>query len=56
MASARDEIERYLRTGQDDVMFAAWPGDSLLDRASRANADLRRALLAEVRARTGRTG
>ena len=52
MASASDEIEHYLRTGEHDVMFAAWPGDSLLDRASRANAALRRALMAEVRART----
>ena len=52
MASARDAIERYLRTGEHDHLFAAWSGDGLPDRARRGNADLRLALIAEVQART----
>lgn len=43
-----DEIERYLRTGDSDDMATAWPGD-LMDRGRQQHADLRRALVAEVR-------
>ena len=55
MASARGEIERYLRTGEHDSLFAAWPGDGLLGRARQGSADLRQALVAVVRARTTHT-
>ena len=55
MITPRDEIEHYLRTGEHDVLFTAWPGHGLLDRARSGSADLRRALLDEVRARTAHT-
>lgn len=42
-----DEIERYLRTGDADMM-GAWPGD-IMERGRRQHADIRGALLAEVR-------
>jgi hypothetical protein len=43
------EIERYLRTGGTDASLAAWPDGSFLARAQRAHADLRGALVREVR-------
>jgi hypothetical protein len=43
-----DEIERYLRTGDADMMGNPWPGD-ILERGRRQHADLRGALLEEVR-------
>lgn len=43
-----DEIERYLRTGEADMMGNPWPGD-LMERGRRQHADIRGALLAEVR-------
>ncbi len=43
-----DEIERYLRTGDADMMGDPWPGD-ILERGRRQHADIRGALLAEVR-------
>lgn len=43
-----DEIERYLRTGDADMMGNAWPGD-IMERGRRQHADIRGALLAEVR-------
>ena len=43
-----DEIERYLRTGDADMMGNPWPGD-LLERGRRQHADIRGALLEEVR-------
>jgi hypothetical protein len=43
-----DEIERYLRTGDADMDGWAWPGD-LMERGRRQHADLRGALVEEVR-------
>lgn len=43
-----DEIERYLRTGDSDSLCWAWPGD-IFERGRRAHADLRGALVEEVR-------
>ncbi len=43
-----DEIERYLRTGDADMDGWAWPGD-FMERERRQHADIRGALLAEVR-------
>jgi len=52
------EIERYLRTGEADMMGNAWPGD-IMERGRRQHADLRGALVEEVRrlakGRGGRT-
>lgn len=43
-----DEIERYLSTGEADMMGNPWPGD-IMERGRRQHADIRGALLAEVR-------
>ena len=43
-----EAIERYLRTGETDPYCSAWPGN-FLERAQRANKDLREALVREVR-------
>jgi hypothetical protein len=43
-----DEIERYLRTGEADMMGNPWPGD-IMERGRRQHADIRGALLEEVR-------
>lgn len=43
-----DEIERYLRTGDTDPYHAAWSAPSFLERAQRAGADLKSALVADV--------
>lgn len=51
-ACVADEIERYLRTGNTDLYFAAWPGGNFIEQAQRARADLRTALVAEVLRRT----
>jgi hypothetical protein len=49
------EIEHYLRTGEADMMGNAWPGD-ILERGRRQHAELRGALVEEVRQRAkGRT-
>lgn len=42
------EIERYLRTGDTDTHPFAWPGQNYVECATRAGADLRGALVAEV--------
>lgn len=42
------EITRYLRTGDADIDARAWPGD-IFDRGKRQHADLRGALVREVR-------
>jgi hypothetical protein len=52
MPSPQSEIERYLRSGEHDPLFGAWPGGNVLECARRGDADLRRALVAEVKART----
>jgi len=41
------EVARYLRTGDTDVLYHAWPG-GVLERAERAKVDLRGALVREV--------
>lgn len=47
--SIADEVERYLRTGETDPHYAAWPGDGFMERANRAHEDVRGALVREVR-------
>lgn len=42
-----DEIERYLRTGLTDPLYAAWSGN-FMERANRAHEDLRGALVRTV--------
>ncbi len=46
------EIERYLRTGDTDDFYLAWPSYSFIERAQQARKDLRGALVAEVLRRT----
>jgi len=46
--SVTDEVERYLRTGSSDPIYAAWPGN-IMERAARARNDLRGALIAAIR-------
>ena len=48
-ATIADEVERYLRIGETDPHHAAWPGNGFMERANRANEDLRGALVREVR-------
>jgi len=48
--SVAEEIQTYVRTGDSDIVAAAWPG-GLLERATAAKADLRGALVAEVERR-----
>ncbi len=50
--SPRKDIERYLRHGQHDDFFRAWPGEDFLARAKCGDAALREALIATVRQRT----
>jgi hypothetical protein len=45
--SIASEVERFLRTGETDPIYAAWPG-GVMERARRAHDDLRRALVDEV--------
>jgi hypothetical protein len=45
-----NEIERYLRTGESDPIYAAWSG-GFMERANRAHEDLRGALVREVKRR-----
>lgn len=45
-------IESYLRSGDHDPTFLAWPGNDILARARYGHSALTRALIAEVRART----
>src|SRR5262245_43670064 len=44
--SIADEIERYLRTGDADMLGDAWPGD-IMERGRLQHANLRGALVAE---------
>ena len=46
------EIDRFLSTGDYDLLHAAWPGGHALDRIERGSDDLQQALLAELRRRT----
>lgn len=52
VAKHQDEIKAYLKTGQHDPIFAAWPGNGFVDRLRIGSADLRDALIAEVLRRT----
>ena len=52
---AKNEIDRYLRTGDYDPHFAGWPGN-FMDRARQAETELRDALIAEVGRRVRHTG
>lgn len=47
-----EEIETYLKSGDHDPMFSAWPGDGFSDRLRKGSDSLRDALIAEVMART----
>lgn len=47
------EVERYLRTGDSDPDHAAWPGGNFMECARLAHGELERALIAEVRRRSG---
>jgi hypothetical protein len=49
--SLQDEITRYLRNGQIDMLHQAWPGDSIIARGRNGNEAIRNALIAEVRKR-----
>jgi len=49
--SIESEIDRYLRTGDSDPYYEAWPGRTFVDCARRAHEDLADALVAEVRRR-----
>lgn len=46
------EIERYLRRGEHDPLFRAWPGGHVHACAQLGDAALRKALIVEVRVRT----
>jgi len=50
--SPDQEIEHYLRSGEQDHMYAAWPGNDLFARAKHGRAALRGALISTVRSRT----
>jgi hypothetical protein len=49
-----DAIAHYLETGEYDVYFSGWDGDGRIERAQRGAAELKAALLAEIRRRTSR--
>lgn len=46
-----EEIRRYVRTGEADATGSPWPGD-IIERGRRQHADIRAALLEEVRRRS----
>lgn len=52
MPTIASEIQRYLQTGDTDSKSTAWPSPSFIERACQSHADLRTALVAEVRRRT----
>ena len=47
------EVRRYLKTGEFDIMFSAWPGRNIIEKAQNGDSDLRAALIVEVHAREG---
>jgi hypothetical protein len=51
--SPEDLIERYLRTGEHDALFSAWPGESATVRLHQGNLALRSALISVVKSRAG---
>ena len=48
-----DEIERYLETGEHDLLFSACPGHGWVEKGRRGKRALLDALIAEVRGRSG---
>jgi hypothetical protein len=50
--SPERDVERYLRTGECDHFYSAWPGEDLFTRAKHGDAALRGALISTVRSRT----
>lgn len=44
-------IDRYLRTGEYDVLFRDWPGGSIIECAKRGSVALQTALIEEIRRR-----
>ncbi len=46
------EIQRFIKTDERDVLHAAWPSDNFFARAHAADTQLRSALIEEVRRRT----
>jgi hypothetical protein len=46
--SPKDEIARYLTSGEHDGLYAVWSGDSFIARARNGNQALRQALIAAV--------
>ena len=51
-ATIEQENERYLRTGDRDILDAAWPGNGLFEQATKVNTALQYALTSAVRIRT----
>lgn len=49
--SPEQAIERYLRSGDHDAKFLAWPGEGYMARARQGEAALRQALISAVRQR-----
>jgi hypothetical protein len=47
-----EEVETYLKSGDHDPKFEAWPGSGFFERSQNGNQVLREALVAEVLART----
>ena len=52
--SPQKEIARFLGSGEDDGLYTAWPGESLLTRARNGDQALRQALISVVNDRPSR--
>jgi len=52
--SPQKEIARFLGSGEDDGLYTAWPGESLLTRARNGDQALRQALISVVNDRPNR--
>jgi hypothetical protein len=50
--TVEQEIDEFLHSGTHDTLSAMWPGAAVVERASKANAALRDALVMEVFGRT----
>ena len=51
-ANVEQEIERFLHTGQRNLLSTPWRGNGVVERATKANTALRHALISAVRSRT----